>query len=177
MLQTWTMDAPRDPDAAGSNDQVMRLLDEAGYTSVVAVNYEHEYLRELQHGERISVRSTAEDLSAEKKTALGVGSSRPSRHEYVTDDGEVVGIGRMRLLKFKPPAAAAPTSASRPAAADRPRQRLLLGGRRGRRAAHPAVQRLRRAAPPAAAALRASCGSADQGYVVSQRHAASSTAT
>jgi uncharacterized OB-fold protein len=104
MLQTWTMDAPRDPDSSASNDVVMRLLDQAGYTSVVAVNYEHEYLRELKHDERISVRSTAEDLSEEKKTALGLGVFTTVKHEYTTDDGEVVGIGRMRLLKFKPPA-------------------------------------------------------------------------
>ena len=103
MLQTWTMDAPRDV-APGSNDEVMRRLDAAGYTSVVAVNYEHEYLRELTHGERVSVRSMAEDLSPEKKTALGVGVFTTVRHEYTTDDGELVGIGRMRLLKFKPPA-------------------------------------------------------------------------
>jgi len=104
MLQTWTMDAPRDPDALSPNDHVVRLLDQAGYTSVVAVNYEHEYVRELKHGERISVRSTTEDLSAEKTTALGVGVFTTTRSEYVTDDGELVGIGRMRLLKFKPPA-------------------------------------------------------------------------
>jgi uncharacterized OB-fold protein/acyl dehydratase len=103
MLQTWTMDAPRDPENLSPNDHVMRLLDQAGYTSVVAVNYEHEYLRELKHGERISVRSTTEDLSEEKKTALGVGRFTTTRSEYVTDDGELVGIGRMRLLKFKPP--------------------------------------------------------------------------
>jgi uncharacterized OB-fold protein len=104
MLQTWTMDAPRDPDDLSPNDLVNRLLDEAGYTSVVAVNYEHEYVRELKHGERISVRSTTEDLSPEKTTALGVGVFTTTRSEYVTDDGELVGIGRMRLLKFKPPA-------------------------------------------------------------------------
>lgn len=103
MLQTWTMDGPRE-GAPGSNDEVMRLLDAAGYTSVVAVNYEHEYLRELRHGERISVRSMAEDLSPEKQTALGVGVFTTVKHEYTTDDGELVGIGRMRLLKFKPPA-------------------------------------------------------------------------
>jgi uncharacterized OB-fold protein len=104
MLQTWTMDAPRDPAVPGSNDEVMKRLDAAGYTSVVAVNYEHEYVRELQHGERISVRSCAEDLSREKQTALGRGVFTTVRHEYVTDDGEIVGIGRMRLLKFTPPA-------------------------------------------------------------------------
>lgn len=102
MLQTWTMDAPRDVEP-GSNDEVLKRLDAAGYTSVVAVNYEHEYLRELQHGERVSVRSAAEDLSPEKKTALGVGVFTTVRHEYTTDDGELVGIGRMRLLKFAPP--------------------------------------------------------------------------
>jgi uncharacterized OB-fold protein/acyl dehydratase len=102
MLQTWTMDAPRDV-APGSNDEVLKRLDAAGYTSVVAVNYEHEYLRELRHGERVSVRSMAEDLSPEKKTALGPGVFTTVKHEYTTDDGELVGIGRMRLLKFKPP--------------------------------------------------------------------------
>jgi len=103
MLQTWTMDAPRTDK--GPNDQVMSLLDKAGYTSVVAVNYEHDYLRELRHGERISIRSSAEDLSEEKQTALGAGVFTTVKHEYLTEDGEVVGIGRMRLLKFRPPAA------------------------------------------------------------------------
>lgn len=117
MLQTWIMDAPRDATGASGNDQLMRLLDEAGYTSVVAVNYEHEYVRELQHGERISVRSVPEDLSAEKKTALGLGVFTTVRHEYVADDGEIIGIGRMRLLKFKPPVGAEPTLGERPMAA------------------------------------------------------------
>src|SRR3954469_2033228 len=103
MLQTWTMDAPRG-GKPGSNDEVMRRLDAAGYTSVVAVNYEHEYLRELRHGERISVRSMAEDLSAEKKTALGIGVFTTVKHEYTTDDGEVVGLGRLGLFYVKPPA-------------------------------------------------------------------------
>ena len=116
MLQTWTMDAPRGPELRSSADDVNALLDAAGYTSVVAVNYEHEYLRELQLGERISVRSVAEDLSEEKQTALGAGVFTTARHEYVTDDGEIIGIGRMRLLKFKPPAPK-PAVGERPTAA------------------------------------------------------------
>src|SRR3954466_12585177 len=101
MLQTWTMDAPRG-GAPGANDEVMRRLDAAGYTSVVAVNYEHEYLRELVHGDRISVRTYVEDLSEEKSTALGRGHFTTSVYEYVDDAGELVGIGKMRMLKFKP---------------------------------------------------------------------------
>lgn len=109
MLQTWTMDAPRDVEP-GSNDEVLARLDAAGYTSVVAVNYEHEYLRELRHGERVNVRSRAEDLSPEKQTALGPGVFTTVRSDYTTDDGELVGVGRMRLLKFRPPAAPAATA-------------------------------------------------------------------
>jgi uncharacterized OB-fold protein/acyl dehydratase len=168
MLQTWTMDAPRG-GAPGSNDEVMRRLDAAGYTSVVAVNYEHEYLRELRHGERVSVRSMAEDLSPEKKTALGVGVFTTVKHEYTTDDGEVVGIGRMRLLKFKPPAK--DTAPDKPALGTRA---AIAVGRdnayfwEGVDAGELRIQRcggcgvLRH--PPQPMCDR--CGSTDQGYVV-----------
>ena len=102
MLQTWIMDAPRDPSRPSSSDEVMRRLDAAGYTSVVAVNYDHEYLRELGHGDRISVRTYAEDLSpTEKQTALGPGYFTTTVYEYLVGD-EVVGVGRMRILKFRP---------------------------------------------------------------------------
>jgi uncharacterized OB-fold protein/acyl dehydratase len=110
MLQTWTMDAPRPGE--NSQAELMNLLDDAGYTSVVAVNYEHDYCRELTHGERVNVRSAVEDLSEEKKTALGMGYFTTVRHEYSTDDGEVVGVGKMRLLKFRPPNAAAEATAA-----------------------------------------------------------------
>ena len=165
MLQTWTMDAPRDTTGAAANDQVMRLLDEAGYTSVVAVNYEHEYLRELQHGERISVRSLAEDLSEEKQTALGPGVFTTVKHEYVTDDGELVGIGRMRLLKFKPPAATADLGVRAAPAIGRDNAFFWEGVEAGELR----IQQCRACSllhhPPQP--ICRSCGSTDMGYVVS----------
>jgi uncharacterized OB-fold protein len=97
------MDAPRDPSTPSPNDEVIRRLDAAGYTSVVAVNYDHDYLRELTHGELVSVRTYAEDLSQEKQTALGPGCFLTTVYEYLVGD-EVVGIGRMRILKFTPSA-------------------------------------------------------------------------
>jgi len=172
MLQTWTMDAPRDPDAMSPNDHVNRLLDEAGYTSVVAVNYEHEYLRELRLGERISVRSMAEDLSDEKKTALGPGVFTTVKHEYLTDDGEVVGIGRMRLLKFKPPAKdAAPADAPKDDVGARPQPAVGRDNAyfwEGVEAGELRIQKCNACGvlrhPPAP--LCEQCGSSDQGYVV-----------
>lgn len=172
MLQTWTMDAPRPED--GDQADFMRCLDAAGYTSVVAVNYEHDYLRELRHGERISVRSSVEDLSAEKQTALGPGVFTTARHEYLTDDGEVIGIGRMRLLKFRPPAAApsAPEAPAAPEPATPPRATppvgldnqyfwdgVAHGELRIQRCAGCAVLRH----PPQPLCDR--CGSTDQGHV------------
>jgi uncharacterized OB-fold protein len=163
MLQTWTMDAPR--ISTGPNDEVMKRLDAAGYTSVVAVNYEHEYLRELQHGERISVRSSAEDLSDEKKTALGLGVFTTVKHEYVTDDGEVVGIGRMRLLKFKPPAKTDDVGTRPQPAIGRDNAFFWEGVEAGELRIQKCNACGHVAHPPQP--LCASCGSSDQGYVVS----------
>lgn len=165
MLQTWTMDAPRD-GVPGSSEQVLALLDAAGYTSVVAVNYEHEYLRELGHGERISVRSAAEDLSAEKQTALGAGLFTTMRHEYLTDDGELVGVGRMRLLKFRPPVRSTDLGSRAPIAIGRDNQYFWDGVEAGELR----IQRcngcgvLRHPPQP----LCDLCGSTDQGYVVAE---------
>ena len=164
MLQTWIMDAPRDPDALSPNDHVMRLLDAAGYTSVVAVNYEHEYLRELVHGDRISVRTYVEDLSQEKSTALGRGYFTTSVYEYVDDAGELVGIGKMRMLKFQPPPPA-PAVGERVKPAIGRDNAFFWEGVEGRELR---IQKcggcgvLRH--PPAP--LCARCGSTDQGHVV-----------
>lgn len=183
MLQTWTMDAHRPGD--GAQADLMRLLDDAGYTSVVAVNYEHDYVRELTHGERVSVRSAVEDLSSEKQTALGAGVFTTFRHEYLTDDGEVVGVGRMRLLKFRPPPAG-PVPASVGPSSNGQSAKVLASGADTAVRATPAVGpdnryfwegvaeselRIQRCEscgilrhPPQP--LCSTCGSADQGYVV-----------
>ena len=164
MLQTWIMDAPRDPSRPSPSDEVLRRLDAAGYTSVVAVNYDHEYLRELTHGERISVRTYAEDLSEEKKTALGMGYFTTTVYEYLDDAGEVVGIGRMRMLKFKP--------AAKPSVGERVRPAVGRDNAFFWEGVEQRELRIQQCGgcgvlrhPPAPMCAR--CGSTDQGYVVS----------
>jgi uncharacterized OB-fold protein len=163
MLQTWIMDAPRDPSRPSPSDEVMKRLDAAGYTSVVAVNYDHEYVRELLEGEVVSVRTYADDLSpAEKQTALGPGYFTTTVYEYLVGD-EVVGIGRMCILKFKPKAK--PDLGARVAPAVGRDNAFFW---EGVEAGELRIQKcggcgvLRH--PPAP--LCARCGSTDQGYVV-----------
>ena len=120
MLGTWTMDGnaaaadvwtPRGEGSSqgqrGPRDEVLRRLDDAGYTAVVAVNYEQEYLRPLRPGDMLTETLAVEDMSQRKETGLGTGFFVTVRHDYRDEAGEVVGVARMRLLKFKPPSKAA----------------------------------------------------------------------
>jgi uncharacterized OB-fold protein/acyl dehydratase len=140
MLQAWIMrglrasaeaDAAR--DAGGSapetpSDQVMALLDQAGFTSVVATNCDQHYERPLVPGDRLSVTSVIDSISGEKKTGLGVGHFLTNRLEYRDQDDELVATMLFRILKFKPGtgAAARPaTDVAAPSAGEDPPARPL----------------------------------------------------
>jgi uncharacterized OB-fold protein/acyl dehydratase len=133
MLQAWVMRgiAPR-PSAGGSKqDDLMQLLDDAGFSSVVATNCEQEYDRMLHLGDHLRTRSVIDNISEEKTTGLGVGHFVTTRVEYETLDGESVGRQLFRILKFKPgtgrgAAPAAAPEADEKARPKRPRPALTL---------------------------------------------------
>ena len=104
MLQAWVMRGVRPRPASGGNarDELMRLLDGAGFTSVVATNCEQEYHRYLHLGDHLSTTTIIEAVSDEKATGLGVGHFVTTRVDYRTEEGELVGTMRFRILKFKP---------------------------------------------------------------------------
>jgi uncharacterized protein len=116
MLQAWTMQGLKRKRGEGSaQDDLMRLLDSGGFTSVVATNCEQEYVRDLHPGDHLSVTSTIESVSPEKKTALGTGHFVTTRQTYTDDSGEVVATMQFRILKYSPAAKAAPaTKPARP---------------------------------------------------------------
>ncbi len=123
MLQAWTMPGyriRRSEAVSARQSKVMELLDEAGFTSVVATNCEQEYRRYLRLGERVSVAVGIDRISEEKKTALGTGHFIDQLYTFTADDGEVVGTMRFRLLKFRPPART-PSAASEKPRVRRPR--------------------------------------------------------
>ena len=105
MLQAWTMRGfkPRQIEGGNAQNELLRLLDSMGYTSVVATNCEQEYRRDLRLGDHLSVETVIESVSDEKKTALGAGHFVTTRATYRDQDGDVVATMLFRILKFRPP--------------------------------------------------------------------------
>ncbi|WP_439664768.1 bifunctional MaoC family dehydratase N-terminal/OB-fold nucleic acid binding domain-containing protein [Lentzea sp. HUAS TT2] len=102
MVQVWTMAGLKGQrtldDPLGA---MMTILDEAGYTSVVATNSDQTYHRYLKVGEHLSVTTSLEDVTGPKKTGLGEGWFVTTRSTWWVGD-EAVAEMRFRVLKFKP---------------------------------------------------------------------------
>jgi hypothetical protein len=102
MAQVWTMgglNGTRDPQEPLY--ATMAVLDEAGYTSVVATDSEQSYLRYLRAGEQVSLTSRLESVVGPKKTALGEGYFVTTKNIWRVGD-EPVATMVWRVLKFKP---------------------------------------------------------------------------
>jgi uncharacterized OB-fold protein len=108
MAQVWTMyglrgERPSD-DPLGA---MTAILDEAGFSSVVATNCEQVYHRYLRAGEHVSVSSRLADVVGPKRTALGDGWFVTTLSTWYVD-AEPVAEMMFRVLKFKPESAAPP---------------------------------------------------------------------
>jgi len=129
MLQAWIMrglrasqeadearargvETPESPNDQSPNDQLMALLDEAGFTSVVATNCDQHYERPLVPGDQLEVNSTIDAVSGEKQTGLGVGHFITTRLEFTDQDDQVVATMLFRILKFRPRTPAGSTEAA-----------------------------------------------------------------
>ena len=106
MMEVWTMD-PFRPEGRQGGMAVLDVLDEAGFTGVVATNLEQDYLRYLRPGDVVGHESVVEAVSEEKRTGLGVGHFVTVDYVFKDQSGEPVGRMRFRLLKFRPPIAKA----------------------------------------------------------------------
>jgi hypothetical protein len=109
MLQAWTMPSPKlegIKDRGGSPVEItanpMSFIEEAGFTGTVATNSEFEIERYPRLGDVISATTVIEDVSDEKKTALGTGHFVTWVTTYVDQDGKVLGRQRFRVLRFRP---------------------------------------------------------------------------
>ena len=136
MLQVWCMEGLKTnhypPGSTAENPyEVLQLLEAQGFSSVVAVNSELSFERELREGERIYYVSRLDAVGPQKTTGLGTGffvtlvmryfSQQPSGPEKV---GELL----FRVFKFKPTTAAIPTPATTQAAVPAPQPRRAAPG-------------------------------------------------
>lgn len=117
MISTWVMAGYRrhreirQQRAAGTTEdfaysRMLRELDDAGYTSVVATDVEQHYHRELVPGDLVTCHFTIESIGEPKITRLGPGRFITLLKRYVDADGEVVADERFRLLRYQPGGAA-----------------------------------------------------------------------
>jgi 3-oxo-4,17-pregnadiene-20-carboxyl-CoA hydratase alpha subunit len=112
MVQVWTMHGLHGRRAADDPLGAMtQVLDEAGYTSVVATDCEQSYHRYLRHGERLSVRTRLTDVTGPKRTALGEGWFVTTVSTWSVGT-EPVAEMMFRVLKFRPPERAAVAESS-----------------------------------------------------------------
>jgi uncharacterized protein len=118
MVQVWTMRGLRGQLPADDPLGAMSaVLDDAGYTSVVATDCQQRYFRYLRPGERVAVRSRLTDVVGPKRTALGEGWFVTTVSTWTVgsgDDPRVASTERgsttepvaemmFRILKFRPP--------------------------------------------------------------------------
>ncbi|WP_299572821.1 MaoC family dehydratase N-terminal domain-containing protein [uncultured Williamsia sp.] len=109
MLQTWTMPPPelvhlheRGGVPIVVKDNPLQFLADAGYTGTVATNSEFEIERYPRVGDELTAETVFDEISTEKKTAMGTGFFVTWLTTYRDQDGEVVGRQRFRTLRFKP---------------------------------------------------------------------------
>ncbi len=117
MVQVWTMPGLGAPvgRAAGSTAPFRRpggpadplgvmtaVLDDAGFTAVVATNCDQTYARYLRPGEQLAVRAELLDVTGPKRTALGEGWFVTTRSTWFAG-AEPVATMDFRVLKFRSP--------------------------------------------------------------------------
>jgi uncharacterized OB-fold protein len=110
MIQVWTMFGLH--GQRGEDDPLgamMRILDAAGFTSVVATNCEQTYHRYLAPGEQVSVTTVLDSVVGPKRTALGEGWFVTTLNTWSVGDEPVADM-LFRVLKFAPGTATTETA-------------------------------------------------------------------
>lgn len=109
MISAWLMagyrphaDGHDAPPADTALARLLGLLDDAGFTGVVATDDEQIYHRELRPGNQLSMSAVIEDVSPCKQTRLGPGHFITTFRSYRDARGEIVAEQRFRILRFQP---------------------------------------------------------------------------
>ncbi|MEV5827884.1 hypothetical protein AB0L25_20170 [Spirillospora sp. NPDC052242] len=102
MIQVWSMPGLAPSAGRGVADDVLRLLESAGYTGVVATDCAQTYDRYVKLGERLRTTMRFGGVAGPKKTAMGEGYFVTWHQSWYDENGERVADMLFRVLKFRP---------------------------------------------------------------------------
>jgi acyl dehydratase len=130
MMYSFTMPGLSAEREDGLLSSLRRGLSKHGFDSVLAANYEQEYITPVRLGDRLTREARFESMSEEKSTGVGAGHFVVMADEIVNQKRELVGRQKLRILFFRPGAsgkaggAAATRKAPEPASAPQTRVEL-----------------------------------------------------
>lgn len=102
MMYSFTMPGLSAETRHGLLSMLRRGLSKHGFDSVLAANYEQEFLTPVRLGDRLSRTARFESMSDEKRTSVGAGYFVVMADEIVNQKGELVGRQKLRTLFFRP---------------------------------------------------------------------------
>lgn len=88
----------REPNA---QEKLVKVLEEAGYTSIVATEQSQEYFAPMQPGDRISYTVSVKEVSPEKRTARGPGYFVTFLYTFKNQRDELVCKQTFTILVYK----------------------------------------------------------------------------
>jgi acyl dehydratase len=79
-----------------------RAMSKHGFNSVLAANFEQEFITPIRLGDQLRRESRFESLSEQKNTSAGAGHFIVLADEIFNQKGELIGRQKLRILLFRP---------------------------------------------------------------------------
>jgi len=102
MTLAWAMDPlwPKKVEATEPHEQVLKMLDDAGYTLAVGIALDQEYFEPIRLGDRLSYRVKVVGVSsAEEETKMGKGYKVNLLYSFTNQEGVMVSRQSYTILK------------------------------------------------------------------------------
>jgi len=102
MMMVWAMEPlwPKKEDATEPHEQVLKLLNDMGYTVAVGIALDQEYLKLVRLGDQLSYKVRVMSVSSsEEETRMGKGYKVNLLYTFTNQKDEVVSKQRYTVLK------------------------------------------------------------------------------
>ena len=125
MMHSFTMPGVVDESEESILSALRRKLALFGIDSIVAGNYEQEYITPIRVGDRLTREVRYESMSDEKVTAVGTGHFVVMAERILNQNGDLIGNQKMRILFYRPGKTEKPQSSAKPRAVETPNFEVL----------------------------------------------------